>query len=145
MEQRTEYPGANGQSLWSWPSAWCCFAAAVIIDLGRALFTYISMRDAAQEGVVYASVYPKPCDRIKQRALQALDDPTGMSVDVTLNHTACEAAGPADSCAGNQIAVTVTNPNFEITMPFLGGVLGTQTLTLKATITGTVLQPRCIP
>ena len=44
------------------------------IDFGIALFAYVSMRDAAQEGAVYGSIEPDDADGIVTRTIAAADD-----------------------------------------------------------------------
>jgi hypothetical protein len=46
-------------------------------------------------------------------------------------------------CLGNTIQVDVNYPNFTLTMPFLGFVLGTQTIPIHATVNDTILTPTC--
>src|SRR5512135_3673178 len=43
-----------------------------IIDLGRALFYYTTLRDAAQEGAVYGAINPQDCYGIVARARSPL-------------------------------------------------------------------------
>lgn len=119
---------------------------AALIDLGRVIFYYLSMRDAAEEGMVYGSIYPTSCTQIAQAVQSNIDDDTiGISVDysTSLGGTAdvgCNLAG-SNRCAGHTIQVTVRQPNFEMTMPFLGGF----TFPLEAKINGTVIRPECGP
>lgn len=49
------------------------FVLSGIVDLGRAFFIVIALRDAAQEGAVYASVHPPQV--ITKNADPNLDDP----------------------------------------------------------------------
>jgi Flp pilus assembly protein TadG len=45
---------------------------AGVVDIGRMLFHYITMRDAAQEAAAYGSIYPTHCDQIRDRAWIAM-------------------------------------------------------------------------
>lgn len=116
---------------------------AGIADLGRALFAEMAMRDAAQEGIVYASVYTKPCERVVNRVNQAINGTVPVVIDVRYNGKSCSSAGVADACQGKEVKITVTDPNFPLAMPFMGAILGRQTIELKATVSGTVLRPAC--
>jgi Flp pilus assembly protein TadG len=114
-----------------------------IVDLGRLLFQYISMRDAAQEGATYGIIEPTDCNGIVTRTAGLLSDPTNINVGVTINGTTCASADASDACGGNEIIVTVTNPTFHITMPFLGTILGGQNIPVTTRISGTILRPSC--
>lgn len=110
------------------------------IDFGRAFFTWVALRDAAQEGALYGSTNPTDSAGIEQRVRDTSYEPVDMTnpSTVAVNIT---IFGP--SCLGSPIQVEVTYNNFPITMPFLGTVLGTQTLTIHATVTDTILRPTC--
>jgi len=116
---------------------------AGIVDLGRMFFYYIGMRDAAQEGSVYGIVNPGFCTQIAERARNILSDPTGVQIDVRIDGVSCAAATANQACAGREIRVTVIDPDFPITMPFLGSILGHHAVTLKASVSGTILRPVC--
>lgn len=113
---------------------------AGVFDVGRAIFTYLSMRDAAQEGAAYASIEPSNCTEIINRTSANLEDFT--SIDVRVNGKACASATSMDACAGHEARVTV-QLNFPMTMPFIGAIIGTQNINLRATATDTVLRPYC--
>ena len=117
---------------------------AGIVDLGRIFFHFIEMRDAAEEAMVYGSAFPTHCDQIVERANSSLIDPSNISVAVTMDGIACSSATmSANACTGKEIRVEVEDPNFPITMPFLGIILGRQTVSLDAGISGTILRPAC--
>lgn len=114
-----------------------------VLDLGRLFFYYIAMRDAAQEGVVYAIVNPDHCTQITDRTLAILSDDSGINVTITMNGQSCGSAGPSDACAGNTVVVDVQDPAFPIAMPFLSMFLGRDSLDVHATVSGTILRPTC--
>jgi Flp pilus assembly protein TadG len=109
-----------------------------IVDLGRAFFTFMALRDAVQEGALYGSVNPTLTTEIKNHVLNSSDmipDLVGSGdITVTIIGTAC---------TGNGIRVTATYNDFPLTMPFIGSVLGSQTIPISATITDTILSPGC--
>lgn len=114
-----------------------------LVDVGRIIFTYITMRDSAQEGAAFGSVYPTHCYQVEDRALSGLDDPGSIQVTVMINNKTCETAAPKDACLGNPIEITLTDPAFPITMPLIGGFLNGQAIRLSATVTDTIIRTPC--
>lgn len=108
---------------------------AGVLDLGRAYFTYISLRDAAQEGALYGSIAPPDAAGIRSRVRGNSAWPVDFST-FTDDQIQVDLLGPA--CAGNGIKVTV-KLDFVLVAPFLGG----KTLPLSADATDTILQPPC--
>lgn len=122
---------------------------AGVVDFGRAFFSYLSLRDAAQEGAVYGSICPTNTAKILARVRGASNTPVDLSdtshvqVDCAFVIGGSEVACSGTPMPGNGIKVRVTYDNFPITMPFLGGIIGTQTLTLRAEATDTILRTSC--
>lgn len=116
---------------------------AGLVDVGRMIFTYLTMRDSAQEGAAFGSVYPTHCYQVEDRALSGLSDPGSVEVSVLINNKACRDAIPTDACLGNPIQITLTNPNFPVTMPLIGAFIGGQTVSLSATVTDTIIRTPC--
>ncbi len=127
---------------------------AGVVDLGRAFFTYIALRDAAQEGAAYASIArtsqtaPMACAAIENRVRGTSNTPVNLqssdiSVTITLDGVPCASATNANACFGKAVVVTVSYANFPVTTPFLGTVLGTQTIPISASIIDTILTPPC--
>jgi Flp pilus assembly protein TadG len=109
-----------------------------VVDLGRAFFTFMALRDSVQEGALYGSVNPTLTQEIKNHVLSNSD----MVPDIiTSDDITVIIVGAA--CTGNGIQVTATYPDFPITMPFMGAVLGSQTIPISATVTDTILSPGC--
>jgi hypothetical protein len=111
------------------------------IDLGRAFFTWLALRDAAQEGASYGSIYPTRVDLIRERVWDNLEQVvSNPKTNVAVN------IGYIDHpCLGNTILVSVNYPNFPLTMPFLGTILGSQTIFIHATVNDTILKPMVCP
>ncbi len=116
---------------------------AGLIDVGRAIFTFISMRDASQEGASFGSTYPTYCLQIADRALNNLADPDAYTVTVLIDNTPCLSATPAQACLGHTVSVTLTDPAFDITMPLIGSFLGGSSISLSATSTDTIIRTPC--
>lgn len=160
----------RGQSLseMSMAMALILILLAGVADLGRAFFTYISLRDAAQEGALYGSFafsQPAPggspnslispataCDRIATRLLQNTDSPVDLSTDATISILIHQASNPGvwvdcsstiaiQPCVSDRIQVSVTYEDFPITMPFLGTLIGSQTVDITARVEDVILAP----
>jgi len=113
---------------------------AGVMDFGRAFFTYIALRDAAQEGALYASYSPLDCDGILQRIHETSNTPVDLSSvtsSVTINGASCSTTATG-LVAGQPVVVTLTQ-GFHLATPFLGSVLGTQAFTLTASIRNSIL------
>lgn len=109
------------------------------VDLGRAFFSYLALREAAEEGALYGSTNPADTSGIIQRVR------TSSSAPVDLADTTNVLVDPVVSggaCAGNTLAVTVTY-NFELTMPLIEPIIGTNQFPIALTATSTILRPEC--
>jgi hypothetical protein len=142
-----------------------------IADFGRAFFTYLTLRDAAQEGAVYASVCPMHIDGIENRIRSASNRPVDLSDETQVTWSChyiynqnndtqineCEDPGNPVNCdifpscsdiyepspsylpiPGHGVRIKVEYPNFVITTPLLGSIIG-QNLSLSAEVTDTIL------
>jgi Flp pilus assembly protein TadG len=109
-----------------------------VVDLGRAFFTFMALRDSVQEGALYGSINPALTQEIKNHVLDSSDMIPDLisSDDITV-----EVIGAA--CTGNGIRVSAQYDDFPITMPFIGTVIGGQTITISASVTDTILSPGC--
>lgn len=115
------------------------------IEFSLALFQYVTIRDAAQEGAVYGSINPVDEDGIKARVQAAASDVVQLAPgDVAVGWT----NGTSKKCEGltssvpNALTVTVTFDH-PITFPLVGPIIGTNTIALTATVTNTILSPTC--
>ncbi|MDZ4159307.1 MAG: TadE family protein [Anaerolineaceae bacterium] len=117
---------------------------AGVVDLGRMMFYYIAMRDAAQEGATFGSINPTHCNQIVDRVRANLVDPSRVTVTVLVNNTGCiQSSQTNTNCNNNTIRVVVSDPSFPISMPLLGSFLGRQTINLSTTVNGPVIRPAC--
>ena len=124
------------------------------VDFGMALFSYTTLRDAAQEGALYGSMNPGNTSGIRERVRAAggnsgpvdLSNFTDAQINVYLvpsGALACEGSTVSGgSPVPNGVQVTLTY-DYPIVMPLLGTVLGSQTIPLSASVTDTILQPKC--
>ncbi len=122
------------------------------VEFGRALYTWLAMRDAAQEGAYYGSISPPSmaltcdastpspppdiCKRVWDNLKQVAPNPSSKIV-VTVSF-------PEGSCRrGKTISVDVDYPNFNNTLSFLNKFLGGQPISIHATINDTILTAAC--
>ncbi len=124
-------------------------------DLGSAFLDYIAMRDAAQEGAIYGSIYRAiPSDStsvtpIVTRVQQSSTTPVNFAVGF-VNSCATDIekgicvtfSGSGTQCTGDHVNVTVRY-TYNLTMPFIGAIIGSQTIPLHTTVSNVILTPAC--
>lgn len=117
---------------------------AVTVDAGRAFFSFLAIREAAEEGAIYGSTIPddasfsdKVTDRVvsSSNQLETWDAEGSVTVTPIIVGTAC-----ADG--SNQVQVTVRYM-FSLTMPFVSAIIGTNQFPLELSATSTILTPAC--
>lgn len=107
-----------------------------VADLGRALFTYIGVQDAAQEGALYASFEPTSESAIRTRVIDSIDYPALTAADVTVS---CPDGSPT---GGNTVSVEVTH-TVNLVTPIVGAFFG-GSLDLSREYTGEVFLGQCL-
>ncbi|HEX2697732.1 MAG TPA: TadE family protein [Anaerolineales bacterium] len=141
------------------------------VDFGMAFFSFSAIRDAAQEGALYGSIngdksgtlsqatIDNICARVRETStnnpvhLNGDDYKANCNSGVTsgnyiLVELAPDAASGGKDCQGlvgadtNGIKVTV-GYDYPTIMPFLGRLIGSQTIQLRATAVDTILTPQC--
>lgn len=140
MLLRIKKSSENGQSLLEMAVALTVLLILLggIVDLGRAFFTFMALRDAVQEGAMYGALHPTSTVEIKNQ----VRDSSSMIPDmISADDITVELLGAA--CTGNGLRVTAVYDDFPLTMPFMGAILGRQTLTIRASVTATILNPWC--
>lgn len=112
-----------------------------IVDGTRVLFSYMALRDAAQEGSLFGSVEPKNTGEITARVRNASDMVRGFGA----GNVQIQVSYSGGACAGgnNTVKVRVTYSNFKLTMPFVGAIIGTQTIPISAAAIDSILRPLC--
>ncbi len=123
-------------------------------DFGMALFSYSIVRDAAQEGALYASINPGNEVEIENRARYILPhgeeeevfsspvdltDRENVTVEIIVKGKACEGVTKG---IANYVQVRVTYL-YPILMPFTGSIIGSDTVSLRANASNVILQPPC--
>ncbi len=123
------------------------------IDFGMAIFSYAIIRDAAQEGALYGSFNPGNKTEIENRARnispQGEDEIFSSPVDLTNSELVqVEVKTIGGSCQGatkneaNSVRVRVRF-NYPFLMPFIGTIIGSDTIPLTGSATNVILQPPC--
>lgn len=108
-----------------------------VIDLGRAYFSYLSLKDAAAEGAAYASIRPDDLAGIDARVRG--ESPSGL-IDWSTAQVVTTFTGAA--CRGSGVRVKVTI-DYQLVTPFVGAIVGSQVLPLSADVVNTILSPGC--
>ena len=131
---------------------------AAAVDFGIGFFSYVAIRDAAQEGALYGSIvyrtvydedHPENTtvanlkslidDRVKGTSTGPVDL-NSSSVQVTVV-SPTELLSPLQWCAGYPLKVSVSY-QYPITMALTGIITG-PTINLTASATSTLLVPPC--
>jgi Flp pilus assembly protein TadG len=111
-----------------------------VIDLGRAYFTYLALKDAAAEGSYFGSVYPECLETSSPVAVGSCADPNNITYRIRNN----APAGGLVNWDSAAITVNVTTPEpgeeievlvsyqHQLITPFVGTLAGAQSLTLTA-------------
>lgn len=146
--------GERGQSLieFAFGLMILLILVAGAFDVSRAVFTYLALRDAAQEGALYASIDPTNNAEIIDRACNAsnllidlcnsADPDDGSGFEITITPT----DGQLCMGDGNGIEVIVDYPNFPLSMPLIGELVGSSgTIPITASIIDTIIRPSCTP
>ena len=142
MKKLNQISTERGQSLmeFSVSLVFVLVLLAGLVDLGRGLFTYMALRDGAQEGAAYGSLNPTETSTIQNRVYGSstmLQSQEGEgTIDIQVNIT-------GSACTGNAIEVITTYNDFPLTMPFVGSFLGSQTVDIHASAENTILSPKC--
>ena len=119
------------------------------VEFGMAFFQFVQLRDAAQEGALYGSLHPLDDADIRNRIRSSSDSPVDLAdtgaVTITIAYTPTD--NPSYACEGSTggvshgIQVTVSFDH-DVFMPFMTQIVG-DTIPLNATVTDTILSPRC--
>jgi hypothetical protein len=116
---------------------------AVGVDLGRAFFSLISIREAAEGGALYGSLNPEDDPGIIQRVRTSSTTPVDLT-DTSLVVVSVSTIGAscANTIGSNTLVVSVTY-QFQLTMPLVGTIIGTQNFPLAVSASSTILRPPC--
>ncbi len=103
-----------------------------VVDLGRAYYVIVSLRDAADEGAAYAAIEPMKDNDIRLRAADATGelvvvDPANVSIDKPLLQ------------AGAPITVTIEY-HYDFYMPLVTPLLPEEGITLRGQASHPILR-----
>lgn len=130
------------------------FLLSGAVDLGRAYFVYVALRDAAQEGAVYGSLAPDDITGIEIRIQESSTGPVDFSSDPNLTWPPSIVYEGAAACSGfyadpftgetkaNAIVVSVEY-DFPLTMALIQAMVPGSSIPLTASSTYTILFPPC--
>lgn len=107
-------------------------------DFGYAFLYWISIRDAAQEGAVYASLHPDAaCESVLEDWVHGSSD--SPIIDITDPTVTIVTTTRAGTAVGDLIKVEVEH-TYNLHSALIPDVLGTDTISLHADVTVSVLQ-----
>ena len=115
---------------------------AGIVDLGRAFFTYMALRDAAQEGAAFGSLYPTNTTGIADRVEASTGGSTN-PINFGDPNISIVSQVIGQPCMGNGIKVTVRYNDFPFIMPAWVLWFPDNTIDLAASMTDEILNPPC--
>ncbi len=105
------------------------------VDFGLGFFSYVAIRDAAQEGALYASI--DPTADIVARIQNSSNTPVNLAgANVHISTTP-----PASLCAGNPFTVNIVY-DYPVSMALISVITG-PTIHIGASATSTILTPVC--
>lgn len=116
------------------------FILSATVDIGRAFYAYIALRDAAQEGASYGSLHPLAVAKIAKRARHSSTDPFDLTDVSSVNVSVSWPDGAA--CAGKGILVVVTY-DLNFFMPLITMIVPSGDVLLTATMLDTIIAPPC--
>ena len=123
------------------------------IDFGMALYSFVILQDASQEGALYGSFNPKNTAEIEIRARNIapndsealfffpveLHDQEAVRIEISTSGEECRGSKGNKT---NTISVSVSY-DYQLLMPFAELVIGSRTIPLNSTTTDVILQPAC--
>jgi Flp pilus assembly protein TadG len=124
---------------------------AAVIDLGMALYTLLSLRDAAQEAAAYGAICPTDEAKIRERLRSSAPAPINIEDFDSANIEICiidpdpvsgqKCGAPIQK--GNSVRVSVTVQH-KILVPFVGTFIGQQwEYPLTVRVSDTILRTTC--
>lgn len=115
---------------------------AGIVDLGRLFFTWIALRDAAQEGAVYASFCPPFNGPDAEKVKTHVKKSSNGTIDLNNSNVQVIADYTIPAVPGTTVRVEVSMTNFRFIMPFISIFTGTS-MTIRAEAKDVALQESC--
>lgn len=116
------------------------------VEFGMAFFQFVQLRDAAQEGALYGSMNPSDTAGITARIQGASNSPINLAGGAVTINISIDGIASTDGnystvdCEGHGLKVELTYDH-QIFMPFIPQILSNDKITLKASVTDTILSP----
>jgi TadE-like protein len=90
------------------------------VNFGMAYMTFVTIRDAAQEGAVYGALHPTELGAIQERVRDSVRYGAGNTTNapVVPNEIGVDISTPDGICPGNFIKIT-TLYEYQLTIPFV--------------------------
>jgi Flp pilus assembly protein TadG len=123
------------------------------VEFGILFFQYVQLRDAAQEGALYASIHPGDLATIETRARASSGtSPIDLSAaagkatvkifidDVLARSNGVNTGATVSACEGHAVRVEVSYTH-RIFMPFMPKLIARENITLVGSVTDTILTP----
>jgi Flp pilus assembly protein TadG len=98
-----------------------------IVDMGRVFFTYIALREAAQEGATFASICPPDVTENRQRIRNHVKTSSQFPVNLAAPNIQVASQFTTEATPGSGLWVQVTYQNFQFITPFLNLIDGNLT------------------
>jgi Flp pilus assembly protein TadG len=105
-----------------------------LLDFGRAFYIQVALRDAADEGAVYAAIHPNDTTGIEQRVVYA------STMLFTIDPATISVVLPANMVAGEPVTVIISHP-LQLYTPFVQGLVSGGTLTINGQSTQPIITP----
>ena len=105
---------------------------AAAVDFGMGFFSFVAIRDAAQEGALYGSICQNTSN-IVSRVHSSSTRP------VNLTTVTVAVATPSGTSRGKPLTVTVRY-NYPVSTPLISTFIGGATIPLTATATSTIIK-----
>jgi Flp pilus assembly protein TadG len=109
------------------------------VEFGLGYFQFVQLRDAAQEGALYGSIDPTNTDEIEARVRAQSSSPVDLSDTTNVLINISTSGG---GCVTDTITVDISYAH-PVFMPFAELFTGGPTLTIRASVTDTILKSTC--
>jgi Flp pilus assembly protein TadG len=112
------------------------------VDFGLGFFSYVAIRDAAQEGALFGSINP-PTDATEENEIISRIRSSSTSPVRLADTSLVEVViiKPGAVCAGQPLTINLTY-HYPVSMALITTVTG-PTLNIRASATSTILKPVC--
>jgi len=118
------------------------YLLAGAVEFGLIFFQYVQLRDAAQEGALYAAItYPRDLQKIEERARGASNSPIDLSDSTVSVEVDFINKDVYTACEFDAVEVSVNYPH-KVFMPFMNKITGDY-VNLSGKVVDTVMIPVC--